>query len=178
MPRRHNYRVPKGKPGQLRILYTIAEPGDKPDIVYDRGDSVPRCDAHLLHGVMGSKRPGQEFPSGEFKWEPALFDELKERGYDITTLRFEIYKTGMKPPRKKPKPGPCNIFTIFWKNGVREVITGFGSNLKEAFEYAGRTESEGAIFHWAFGNNRKFVWDDIKNEWTENHRPVPSWESK
>lgn len=49
-------------------------------------------DGHLLHTVLN----GQRFDA-EGRPEPSLVDELAERGYDLTTLRFTVTR----------KPCPC-----------------------------------------------------------------------
>jgi hypothetical protein len=48
---------------------------------------VPPCDARLLDNIFDSPRV---LASGDYL--PSLYDELKARGYDITTLKFSIQK--------------------------------------------------------------------------------------
>lgn len=185
MTRTKRYRVvQEAQPGKLQIRYGRAESFDRdPDIVYNRGFGVPTCDARLLHNIMGSKRYTEQWINGRTQTveEPSLFDELKARGYDITTIRFSIWQTGKKPkPTQKPKPGPWkkwNLFTVFWKNGVREVFRGQGDTPMEAFELDGQKE-EGEIFHWELGSNRSYVWEETERRWIRNERPTPTLETK
>lgn len=78
----------KAKPGELCMFYGRL-PGYAPDVIYAWGDGTSRRDSHLLNCVIGSERPGL-FPNDPF--EKSLLDELTDRGYDITTLKFSIMK--------------------------------------------------------------------------------------
>ena len=86
-------RAPKLKDGELRV-YWGREPHDKtPDVIFAwQGDRMMKRDANLLYDHFASQRP-DPFASPIFsKMEPSLIEELKARGYDITTLRFSIMK--------------------------------------------------------------------------------------
>jgi hypothetical protein len=53
------------------------------------------ADAHLLHYHLATPRPHLNLgdPGGfPIAFDPSLIEELKARGYDITTLKFEIKK--------------------------------------------------------------------------------------
>lgn len=53
--------------------------------------SHPRSpDGHLIHGALFNKRYAPIFPEGGGNWGRSLAEELEARGYDLTTLRFEI----------------------------------------------------------------------------------------
>ena len=86
MDKKRRWRTPKTRSGQLKIQYGKLR-YDSPDIIYCRGEGVPRCDGSLLHHVFGSKRYRYD---GEL--DESLYDELEKRGYDLTTLSFSIEK--------------------------------------------------------------------------------------
>jgi hypothetical protein len=54
------------------------------------------CDGALVHYTMTGK--SQHIPIGNYNmlagdaivWEPSFLEELEKRGYDLTTLRFEV----------------------------------------------------------------------------------------
>lgn len=91
----------KAKPGEL-IMFWGKLPHDSPDVCYAWGaDGANKCDGHLLNSILGSPRLriayGEEREKhGQHVWDRSLLDELKARGYDITTLRFYI--------KQLPKP--------------------------------------------------------------------------
>jgi hypothetical protein len=84
MPRR--LRAPKAKPGELVAKWGKVEGME--DVCYAWGDGVSKCDAHLLNSALSAK---QHRPF-DGSWSPSFLDELKSRGYDITTLKFSIRK--------------------------------------------------------------------------------------
>lgn len=53
-------------------------------------------DGHLLHAVLSAPRQRYDYTTERMEYEPSLLEELKARGYDITTLRFTIER---KPKR-------------------------------------------------------------------------------
>ena len=81
------FRSPKAKPGELKAQWGKL-PHDTPDLCYAWGDGVSRADGHLLHNVLS----GERFRPGSFERDPSLLDELKARGYDLTTLKISIQK--------------------------------------------------------------------------------------
>lgn len=85
MPKR--YRTPKAKDGQLKAQWGKL-PHETPDLIYVWGDGVPRCDSRLLYNIFSMKR----FPPGSFEADPSFLDELKARGYDLTTIKFSVEK--------------------------------------------------------------------------------------
>lgn len=95
------YRTPKMKPGLLRMYYGRVG-SDRPDICYQWGaGGAAKCDAALLHNVIGSPRLeacyGEDREKhGPYKFGPSLLEELEKRGYDLSTLKFSI--------EQKPKP--------------------------------------------------------------------------
>jgi hypothetical protein len=68
-----------------------------PDLIYSWGEGCSKRDGALLNWIIGSKRP----PSihGQ-KWEPSLIEELRDRGYDLSTLEFSIRKLAPTPERE------------------------------------------------------------------------------
>lgn len=86
------FRRPKLKDGELRIYYGKL-PHDAPDVVYAwQGDSSMKRDTRLLHYTIGSQRPNLWAKPLFSKMEPSLLEELDQRGYDLTTLKFSIMK--------------------------------------------------------------------------------------
>jgi hypothetical protein len=52
-------------------------------------------DGHLLYNVLGGDRCRPDTSTYGWYghiWESSLIEELKKRGYDITTLKFSIMK--------------------------------------------------------------------------------------
>jgi len=100
------------KTGQLRMFYGRLPGESAPDICSAWGDGCSSRDSRLLHWVMCSKRapinPGEP-------WLDSLLDELKARGYDLSTLEFSIMKKPIASdePCSHPhcgtptQPGPC-----------------------------------------------------------------------
>lgn len=86
-------RSVKKRPGELRMLYARGGEARDGDMCYVWGAGVSKQDAALLNYVIGSKRYSI---SREF--EPSLLDDLKNRGYDITTFKLSIRKLP-EPPK-------------------------------------------------------------------------------
>lgn len=57
------------------------------DIIISWGPGIPKCDASLLYNAICTERR-----LWDGTYDKSLIDELKERGYDISTLRFTISK--------------------------------------------------------------------------------------
>lgn len=53
---------------------------------------------HLLYNVLAGPRPYQDLtgPTPRIEYDNSFVEELQERGYDLTTLRFSICKK--EPP--------------------------------------------------------------------------------
>lgn len=84
-------RTPKAAPNELVIRWGRAD-GDGPDVCYAWGAECSKSDAHLLHNHLGSERPDFSVRPIFSAMLPSIWDELKARGYDLTTLRFSIRK--------------------------------------------------------------------------------------
>lgn len=79
------------KPGELKMYWSKRER----DLMIDNGGGgACRADAHLLHSAICSERygPGMGVPLGHYVVDKSLADELKARGYDLSTLKFSIRK--------------------------------------------------------------------------------------
>lgn len=79
-------RAPKARVGELVARWGKVE--GEIDLCYD---GPTRPDMHLLHNALTGKR-GRPTISGGFEWDDSFVEELKARGYDITTLRFSVRK--------------------------------------------------------------------------------------
>ena len=79
-------------PGELVMMWGYAD-GEGPDICYFAGEGVDRTDQRLLHNVLASPRMVPDLHSPlHFTFDPSFIDQLKSRGYDVTTLRLSIRK--------------------------------------------------------------------------------------
>ena len=83
------YRAPKAKPGELLLKYGKL-PNDHPDVcIAWGGEGADKRDANLIFNTLCDDR--YKFNSTET--DCSLVEELKKRGYDITTIKFSIRKT-------------------------------------------------------------------------------------
>ena len=90
-------RLPRMKEGTLEVVWgNSREQGE--DIYYVHGPGTSKADASLLHHVLACERRRFSLP-GEPEYAPSLMDELKARGYDITTFRLTVKKL---PVRVQP----------------------------------------------------------------------------
>jgi hypothetical protein len=76
----------QAKPGELCAFYGKL-PHDQPDVIYAWGEGCSKRDSALLFSVFGSKRPDWQ---GQL--QDSLLDDLKARGYDLSTIKFSIRK--------------------------------------------------------------------------------------
>lgn len=60
-----------------------------------------KSDGHYLYDVFCSPRDRFDTFKGRVVIEPAFVDELESRGFDLTTLRFEV---SLSQPREEPEP--------------------------------------------------------------------------
>lgn len=66
--------------------------------------SPRRPDGHLAHLIFTGKRLREAFSKGGLHnvFDPSFIDELKERGYDVETLRFSVQmKTCIHEPEEE-----------------------------------------------------------------------------
>jgi hypothetical protein len=78
-------RAPRARDGQLKAKWGSIE-GDSPDLCYVWGSGIPRADARLLHDTLASPR----FRPLSREWDMSFMEEMKDRGYDISTLEISI----------------------------------------------------------------------------------------
>ncbi len=71
----------RAKPNELRIAWT-RDRTMGPDFAYAWGDGCHKSDARLLHLMLETKTSDGV----------TVLDELKARGYDLTTIRFSVKK--------------------------------------------------------------------------------------
>lgn len=93
MPIKKRYRVRIAKPGRLEAYFGKSEDGDI-DIVYSHGGGgASRSDARLLCHFF------EVLKYKLFEDDLSLLGHLKQRGYDVTTLRFSIEQSIPPQPR-------------------------------------------------------------------------------
>lgn len=85
--KKKRWRAPKARDGQLKMQYGKL-PHDEPDMCVVWGSGCAKADSRLLMNRLHEKI----FSPGTFDNDPGLIEELENRGYDITTLRFSIEK--------------------------------------------------------------------------------------
>lgn len=85
------YRRRETKPDTLEVYYG-KDDGGSVGVVYATGVGADRADLRYVSNVMGEKRYLPAIGNRSPSIEPAMIDELIERGYDITTLKFSIKK--------------------------------------------------------------------------------------
>lgn len=79
--------IPRSRDGELKCQWgKLAD--QHPDLIYTRGEGVPKSDAHLLHSAIASK----DYSPMDNQWHPSFIEELEARGYDIKTLKIIIQK--------------------------------------------------------------------------------------
>lgn len=87
-------RAPRPKPGHL-VLAWAHEKDQGPDLYYCWGDGCSGADGRLIEAAVGapSLQLVELTHNGPlYDYGKSLAEELIERGYDITTLRFAIQK--------------------------------------------------------------------------------------
>jgi len=87
-------RARRLKSGTLAV-YFAKLPHDAPDVVIHNEAPARRADAHYMHSIFNAERYDYKGDP-----QPSVVDELKSRGYDITTLSFEVHM--IAPPEDKP----------------------------------------------------------------------------
>jgi hypothetical protein len=81
------YRSPRPTDNQLRAQWGKL-PHEDPDLLYVWGAGTHPADSRLLDYMLSGKR----YRPLEKEWGNSFLEELEERGYDITTLKFSIDK--------------------------------------------------------------------------------------
>lgn len=91
-------RMPSPKPGQIRVAWAT-ERGDKPTIHFCyKGEPSIKRDSNMIMSHFGIT---PTISGGTF------LDELKERGYDLSTLKFSIDKLPV-PDSPEGEKGPVS----------------------------------------------------------------------
>lgn len=94
-PRRRKKRDHQVKPGITVHWCPVEE-----DFVID---SPNRPDGHLVVNTLSNGRPRQDLGTGELVWDLSFIDELRNRGYDTTTLKVTCER--LYPANGTPVPG-------------------------------------------------------------------------
>ena len=93
-------RKPKLKDGELRVYWGRPDRHNCPDVVLAwQGHRSMRQDTALLHHHLCSRHPNPHKHPIFSVMEPSLIEELRARGYDLTTLKFSIQKLPVKENR-------------------------------------------------------------------------------
>jgi hypothetical protein len=89
------FRRPTVKDGELKLFYGKYEKNDSDDVVTMWGDGAGHNgrDSNLLMDIFCNERPGTFLdPSTRL----SLIEELENRGYDLSTLKFSIMKKNIE----------------------------------------------------------------------------------
>lgn len=78
----------KAKDGELRVAWGYDEDGEGPDLCFAWGEGTKKADSWLLHGALSLGH----YDRIRDKYDPNLLTELKNRGYDLSTLVISIRK--------------------------------------------------------------------------------------
>lgn len=90
------YQAAKGfvrrpqKSGVLKIQY--GKNGGERDLFVLYGSTVPACDRALMMHAFTSKQMYFDYDKRQPAFSPSLVEELAARGYDLSTLRFQVTK--------------------------------------------------------------------------------------
>jgi hypothetical protein len=68
------------------------ERGDHPQLMYAWGEGVKVFDGHFLHYVFSVPTVERDITRNEPVIRKSFMEELEERGYDLTTIKFSIQK--------------------------------------------------------------------------------------
>jgi hypothetical protein len=70
------------------MVYYGRLPPDDPDVIISRGEGVDKCDGAYMFWALATQR----YSEATKTYSKSIIDELKDRGYDITTIEFRIDK--------------------------------------------------------------------------------------
>ena len=86
-------RTPTPKENTLTVSWGRTDPFAAPSLVYTYPNRSIKCDARVAMDALEGPRDGYTFEDfGKLKEKPSFIQELEERGYDISTLKFTIQK--------------------------------------------------------------------------------------
>jgi hypothetical protein len=86
-------RQKKARPGELRVWYGQLTRHESEDLCVAWGEGTGSPDARLLLGAFGNDRDRHPLVAkpGEDS-DPPIIEELRRRGYDLSTLEVRIRK--------------------------------------------------------------------------------------
>lgn len=87
-PKKKRVSTPHAQPGQLLVQWGLGEPGNGPDLQFCFGEDTGRRDNAVILSAFGITLNSLG---------KTLKQELEERGYDLTTLKFSISKKAEDP---------------------------------------------------------------------------------
>jgi len=96
------WRAPKAKPGELKIVWGKF-PHNEPEVCVAWGEGTSKRDAILALNNFSRKQ--MRLPIGDEKafcgvvFDDSFLEELKARGYDLTTIKFSIQKLKDDPKK-------------------------------------------------------------------------------
>lgn len=116
-------RTPKLKPGELRV-YWGHEPHDTTrEVMFAySGDRLMKRDTNLLHAFMASPRVN---PLARPLWssmEKGLLQQLQERGYDLSTLKFSICKKNVPEGEPEREVRPADLDELNFSVAELELV--------------------------------------------------------
>lgn len=95
MKKAKRLRAPIIKEGELRMYWGRERRGEQPQVMFGYcGDAAMRRDMNMLVYRLSGKQRTTDFYKGSTTFEPSVLEELENRGYDLTTLKFSIRKKG------------------------------------------------------------------------------------
>ncbi len=107
---RRVWPIVKPKPRTLSVRFGRDVSYGVPDMIFSHGEGCGGEDATFLYYVLSALNVNAEFNENRrFQGTKpplprrSILDELAVRGYDITTLRFEIQKLPDPEPLKQPE---------------------------------------------------------------------------
>lgn len=74
--------------GEVRVCYGKVAGYAEDQLVYAWGEGAAKADANLVLHALTS----QHYIPLSHEWDASLVEELKQRGYDLSTLRFSVMK--------------------------------------------------------------------------------------
>ncbi len=93
-------RPPRMIDGRLSVAWAYTR-DEGADLYVVGGDRTRSADRHLIIGAFTSEPIRMRMTGSGFDhvYEKSIAEELIDRGYDITTLRFSIDKLPQQPPQ-------------------------------------------------------------------------------
>ncbi|MAC12975.1 MAG: hypothetical protein CMN74_12325 [Sphingorhabdus sp.] len=90
------------KPGEIKVGYGKESRHDDPDLLVAwGGGGADKSDARTVLSAIDRRHLARTLPGLDVEEQPSLAEELEQRGYDITTLKFSIQR---KAPPEGDQP--------------------------------------------------------------------------